>query len=300
MTPAALRARLHGVIAFPVTPFRDDLTLDIAALETNVRALAVHPLAAIVAAGGTGELYSLTPEEHLQVVATVIAEAGTIPVIAGVGFNGPAAATLARNAADAGASGILAFPPYYPTPEEDGIHDHYRGIAEATPLGVLIYSRDWFHPGPAFVERLATLPSIIAWKDGQGDIRRLQFLQARVGDRLVWVGGAGDDMVPAYYSIGIRSFTSSISNVAPALAVQLHETAAAGDSVTLQRLMREYVIPLYAFRARRRGYEVSAVKGLMNILGMRGGRVRPPLTDLTEADLAELRTLAAAWTSVRS
>ena len=200
MTPATLRSKLRGVIAFPVTPFRDDLSLDIAALKRNVRSLAAHPIAAIVAAGGTGELYSLTPPEHLEVVKGVIEEAGHVPVIAGVGFNGPAAAALASAAADAGASGILAFPPYYPSPEDDGVFDHYRGIAEATSLGLLIYSRDWFHPGPALVERLASLPSLVAWKDGQGDIRRLQFLQARLGDRLLWIGGAGDDLVPAYYT----------------------------------------------------------------------------------------------------
>lgn len=299
MTPATLRSKLHGVIAFPVTPFRDDLSLDIAALRKNVRSLASRPIAAIVAAGGTGELYSLTPPEHLEVVKGVIEEAGNVPVIAGVGFNGPAAAALARTAADAGASGILAFPPYYPSPEDDGIFDHYRGIADATSLGILIYSRDWFHPGPALVERLASLPSLIAWKDGQGDIRRLQFLQARLGDRLLWIGGAGDDLVPAYYSTGIRAFTSSIANVAPALAVQLHEAASGNDRVTLERLMRQYVVPLYAFRARRRGYEVSVMKALMNMLGMSGGRVRPPLVELSEADLAELRTLADNWASVQ-
>lgn len=232
-------------------------------------------------------------------VKGVIEEAGNVPVIAGVGFNGPAAAALARTAADAGASGILAFPPYYPSPEDDGIFDHYRGIADATSLGILIYSRDWFHPGPALVERLASLPSLIAWKDGQGDIRRLQFLQARLGDRLLWIGGAGDDLVPAYYSTGIRTFTSSIANVAPALAVQLHEAASENDRVTLERLMRQYVVPLYAFRARRRGYEVFVMKALMDMVGLAGGRVRPPLVELAEEDLAELRTLAGSWATVQ-
>lgn len=66
MTPATLRSKLRGVIAFPVTPFRDDLSLDIAALKKNVRSLASRPIAAIVAAGGTGELYSLTPRNTLK------------------------------------------------------------------------------------------------------------------------------------------------------------------------------------------------------------------------------------------
>lgn len=307
LAPEQLRARLHGVIGFPVTPFGRDLTLDLAALRRGVRAMARHPLAAIVAPSGTGELYSLTAAEHAEIVSAAVDEVnaaagegagGPIPVIAGVGFNGPSAAQAAKAAAAAGASGILAFPPYYPQADEDGLLDHYRVVADATPLGLLVYSRDWFHPGPAMVERLAALPTLVAWKEGQGDIRRLQFLQAHLGNRLHWIGGAGDDLVPAYYSTGIRAFTSSVSNVSPTLALQLHEAAAAGDSATLARLMSHFILPLYALRARRRGYEVTVMKELMNLLGMPGGLVRPPLPRLSDSDLASLRAIVPVWQRV--
>ena len=86
--PHDLRSRLTGAIAFPVTPFRTDLALDEAGLRANLRVVLEHPPAAIVAAGGTGELYSLTPAEHLDVVRIAVEEsAGRVPVIAGVGFN---------------------------------------------------------------------------------------------------------------------------------------------------------------------------------------------------------------------
>ena len=298
MTPADLAARLHGAIAFPVTPFADDLSLDLEGLRRNVRTLAEHPFAAIVAAGGTGELYSLSPEEHHEVVTAVVeATAGRVPVIAGVCFNGPVAARLARASATAGASGILAFPPYYPQPDEDGLIDHYRAVADATPLGLLIYSRDWFHPGPATVERLAALPTLVAWKEGQGDIRRLQILQNSLGDRLRWIGGAGDDLVPAYYSTGIRAYTSSVSNIAPHIALQLHDAASSGDSATLARLMSGFIVPLYALRGRRRGYEVTVMKELMNLLGLRGGAVRPPLPRLARGDAEALRGLVRLFDS---
>ena len=88
MTPDELRSRLRGVIAFPVTPFRADLALDVAGLRRNLNALLEHKVAAVVAAGGTGEFYSLTPAEQLEVVRATVEEAhGRIPVIAGVGFN---------------------------------------------------------------------------------------------------------------------------------------------------------------------------------------------------------------------
>jgi 5-dehydro-4-deoxyglucarate dehydratase len=296
MQPNELRKRLHGVISFPVTTFKADLSLDLDGYRQNLRAVLKHPVCAVVAAAGTGELYSLSPAEHLAVVKATIEEVkGGVPVIAGTGFNPPIAADLAKQSAAAGASGILAFPPYYPNPDEDGIVAYYRGIADATPLGMFIYSRDWFAPGPALVEKLAQIPTLIAWKDGQADIRRYQMIRQRIGDRLHWIGGAGDDMVPGYYSIGIRTYTSSIATVAPKLSIQLHELAAAGKSAELSRLMDELVIPLYALRARRKGYEVSAMKAMMDMIGLVGGRVRPPLVDLRPEDREVLKLSLERW-----
>src|SRR5689334_20606875 len=254
MQPNDLRGRLQGVISFPVTPFKADLSLDLEGLRKNLRSLLKHPVCAVVAPAGTGELYSLSPAEHLAVVKTTVAEvAGRVPVLAGSGFNPPIAAELAKQAAAAGASGILAFPPYYPNPDDDGLITYYRGIADATPLGMLIYSRDWFNPSPTLVEKFAqAIPNLISWKDGQADVRRYQMIRQRVGDRLHWIGGAGDDMVPGYYSIGIRTYTSSIANVAPKLSLRLHELASAGKSDELTQLMNDLVIPLYALRARRK------------------------------------------------
>ena len=112
MAPNSLRSKLHGVIAFPVTPFHRDLSLNLDGLRKNLSALAAHPLCAIIAAGGTGELYSLTPAEHLQVVkATVEQLQNRIPILAAAGFNPHIAADLAKASHAAGAQGILAFPP---------------------------------------------------------------------------------------------------------------------------------------------------------------------------------------------
>src|SRR5688500_576044 len=211
MKPEELRNKLQGVIAFPITPFRADNTIDVEGLHKNLQPMLRHDVAAIVAAAGTGELYSLSPAEHLKVVKAVVQEVnGKVPVIAGAGFNPPIAIEQAKQAADAGASGILAFPPYYPSPDDEGLIAYYRSLAAATPLGMIIYSRDWFAPTAAQVEAIAKeVPTLVAWKDGQADIRRYQMIRRRVGDRLHWIGGACDDMVPAYYAMGVRAYTSS-------------------------------------------------------------------------------------------
>jgi 5-dehydro-4-deoxyglucarate dehydratase len=299
LTPSALRSRLTGVVGFPVTPFTRGLTLDLHGLRENVADMAAHPFCCIVAAGGTGELYSLNADEHAAVVKTAVeATAGRMPVIAGVGGNVGLAIEQATRAWKAGADGILALPPYYPHADDAGLLAYYEAIGEATPLGLLVYSRDWVNPGPAFVNKLAGIPTAVAWKDGQGDARRYQILMHAVGDRLHWVGGAGDDLVGTYYRLGIRCYTSSISNVSPKLALQLHEVAAAGDEATLRELMAKYVVPLYAFRARRKGFEVSVMKAMMEIQGRPAGPVRPPLANLTAAELDELRTMMQAWAPV--
>jgi 5-dehydro-4-deoxyglucarate dehydratase len=297
MNPNEFRKKLRGVIAFPVTPFKPDLSLDIPGLRRNLQALVKHPLCAVVAAGGTGELYSLTPAEHQEVVRATVEEVhGACPVIAGVGFNRALGIDLAQQSAKAGVDAILALPPYYPGADDDALMDYYRAIGGATDLGFLVYSRDWVNPSPAWVEKLAkSVPNLVAWKDGQGDVRRYAQIIHRLGDRLHWIGGIGDDNVPAYYSIGIRTYTSSIATVAPRLSNELHEVASRGDSAALSKLMDAYVTPLYAFRARRKGYEVSVMKEMMNILGMAAGPVRPPLADVRKEEIAELRTMLESW-----
>lgn len=296
MEPEELRSRFSGVIAFPVTPFKADLTLDLAGLRHNLTKLVAHPVCAVVAAGGTGEMYSLTPAEHLQVIKTTVEVVGNrAPVIAGVGFGQQLAVEMARAAEVAGADGILALPPYYPQADDDGMFAYYRAIGQATRLGVLIYSRDWAHFSPAMVERLTSIPTLVAWKDGQGDIRRYQMIINRVGEKLCWIGGAGDDTVPGYYSIGIRAYTSSIATVAPRLSLRLHELAASGRSAELMELMHKCVIPLYALRSRRKGYEVSAMKALMDMVGLCGGAVRPPLVDVRLEEKEELQAILNAW-----
>src|ERR1700726_600421 len=102
MESTELRKKLSGVIAFPITPFKTDLALDLEGLRHNLTRLVQHPICAVVAAGGTGEMYSLSAIEHLAVIKTTVeVTAGGMPVIAGVGFGQQSAVEMARAAADA-------------------------------------------------------------------------------------------------------------------------------------------------------------------------------------------------------
>jgi len=286
-------SKFTGVFGFPITPFRQDLLLDLDALARNVDEMASFPFCALVAAGGTGEMYSLSPEEIEEVVSTCVkAVRGRMPIVAGTGFNSVLGADIARRAAKVGASCILALPPYYVSAPEDGLFAYYEEIGRATDLPLMVYSRDWAVFTPDMVSRLADrVPTLAGWKDGQGDIRKYQRIIERNGDRLAWFGGLGDDCVPGYFAIGVQAYTSSISNIAPKLSLALAEAGQKRDFTRLNELMKRYVNPLYALRERSKGYEVAVMKTAMQVLGMPAGPVRPPLMNCQvkdEKDVAEL------------
>ena len=300
MSVSALRERFRGVFGFPVTPFRKDLSLDLDALARNVDEMARHPFCAMVAAGGTGEIYSMTPDEIVDVVrVTVEAAAGRMPVVAGTGFNAALGAEIARRVEKAGADCLLVLPPYYSHAPEHGLFDYYAAIGRASGLPLMPYSRDWATFSPQQVARLADhVPTLAFWKDGQGDTRKYQRIMHFCGDRLAWLGGIGDDCVPAYFAIGVQAYTSSISNIAPKVSLALADAGLKRDFVKLDELMRKYVHPLYALRERSRGYEVSVMKAAMESIGIPAGPVRPPLHDCTARDLEEVRRIMAVYQDV--
>ncbi|HEX4230454.1 MAG TPA: 5-dehydro-4-deoxyglucarate dehydratase [Bryobacteraceae bacterium] len=301
MNTREFAAKLKGVFGFPVTPFHRDLSLNLEALERNVDEMASHPFCALVAAGGTGEMYSMSVDEIEQVIAaSVKAVNGRMPVVAGTGFNASIGPEIARRAAKAGADAVLALPPYYVMAPEDGLFAYYEAIGKATDLPLLVYSRDWAVFTPQMVARLADrAPTLAGWKDGQGDIRRYQRIMQFNGDRLAWYGGLGDDCVPGYFVIGVQAYTSSISSIAPKLSLQMAEAGMKRDFAELDRLMARYVQPLYALRERARGYEVAVMKEAMELLGMPAGPVRPPLMNCRPQDVEDLKKLLAVYAEVR-
>lgn len=296
---AQLRDKLRGVFGFPVTPFQQDLSLDLAALEKNVDEMTRHPYCAIVAAGGTGEIYSMTAEEAAAVVATAVkATQGRMPVVAGVGYNTVIGADMARRMEKAGADALLVMPPYYINAPEAGWIDYYKAIANSTGLPLALYSRDWAAFTPDQVARLAdAVPTLQIWKDGQGNIRQYQRIMAKLGDRLAWVGGLGDDCAGGYWSIGVQAYTSSISNVSAPISLAIAEAGQKQDFTRLNDILIRYVHPLYALRDKMRGYEVTVMKEMMELMGIPAGPARPPLCAVREDHRAELARLVELYQS---
>lgn len=300
MTADQVRDRLKGVFGFPITPFKKDLSVDLDGLAQNVEEMVQYPFCALVAAGGTGELYSLAMDEIEHVVRTTVKAAqGKMPVVAGTGYNATMGAEIAKRVEKAGADCLLILPPYYSNAPEEGLFDYYRAIGDATGLPLMVYSRDWAVFTPQMVARLAErVPTLAGWKDGQGDARKYQRIISHVGNRLAWFGGLGDDCVPAYFAVGVQAYTSSISNIAPKLSLQLAEAGMAMDFKRLNVLMNKYVHPLYAIRDRARGYEVAVMKEAMEVLGKPAGPVRPPLSNCRAQDREDIRKLMEIYGEV--
>jgi 5-dehydro-4-deoxyglucarate dehydratase len=300
MTPAELRNRLRGVFGFPVTPFKKDLTIDRDGLAKLADWMCGYAFCAQVAAGGTGEIYSMTVDENIDVVRTVVeAVKGRMPVVAGVGFNVEMGKAMARGMEEAGADALLVMPPYYTNAPWEGLLNYYEDIGKATGLPLSLYSRDWASFTPEQVAQLCErVPTLLFWKDGQGDARKYQRIMQTVGDRLAWIGGIGDDCAPAYFAIGVQAYTSSIANVAPKLSLAIAEAGLAGDREGMNRLMAKYVHPLYFLRDKRKGYEVSVMKKMMDLLGLPGGPVRPPLCEVSAEEAKQIAKLVDVFRDV--
>lgn len=288
MDPLELRDRLRGAIAFPITPFQGDLSLDGDGFAQNIERLVGSGVVAIVVAGGTGEFHSLTPDEIVRLCAIAVeASAGRTPVIVGVGVNASLATALARRCEAAGADGLLLMPPAYGRAEDDGFFAYYSAIAQSVGIGVFPYARDHAVLSPALVARLARLPNVIAFKDGHGDIRLWKRIREHVGDGIRWLAGVGDDMAPQYFTAGAEGYTSSIANLYPDVAVRLFELASS-DVLLAEELVQQHIQPLYSMRPRRLGYEVTTIKAAMTLQGRPAGPVRPPVSPLADEDAVDL------------
>ena len=161
-----------GLLAFPITPFRNDLAVDESAYRAHLGWMLGYRPSGVFAAGGTGEFFSLTPDEIEQVVAATVAEVkGVTPVLSGAGYGTSIAVDLARRAERAGADGLLLLPPYLVQASQEGLAAHVETVCRSTSLGVIVYNRD---NAVLTADTLARLcdrcPNLVGLKDGVGDI----------------------------------------------------------------------------------------------------------------------------------
>jgi 4-hydroxy-tetrahydrodipicolinate synthase len=231
-----IHTRLGGSIVAIVTPMNTDGTVDYDSLGRLVEWHISEGTDGIVAVGTTGESATLSVSEHLEVIRQVIAKVdGRVPVIAGTGANATSEAiVLTRAAAEAGADACLVVTPYYNKPPQEGLYRHYKAIAEAVAVPIILYNvpgRTGCDMQPATVARLAGIPNIIGLKEARGDLeRRSALLALKLPADFILLSGDDETAREAILS-GFKGDISVTANVAPRLMHELCAAAAAGDTV---------------------------------------------------------------------
>ena len=242
-----MRQAFTGCGTALVTPFTRSGALD----EAGVRRLARRQIDAgihfLVPCGTTGETPTLTPEERLRIVDIVVEEAkGKIPVLAGAGgYNTHEVIETAQQMARAGADGILSVAPYYNKPTPEGLYQHYKAIAEAVPVPVIVYNvpgRTGVNVDVATITRLSAVPSIIGVKEASGNMTQMcEICRAVPPDFLVLSGD--DALTLPVMSVGGRGIISVASNEVPGEMARMAELAEKGDFAAARRLHHD-LLPL--------------------------------------------------------
>jgi len=296
--PADMAGQIgNGLLSFPVTHFDQAGRFLEDAYRQHVSWLLEHQPAGLFAAGGTGEFFSLAPAEVERVVKAAVAVTGErVPVIAGVGYGYGLALDMAQAAERAGADGILLLPPYLLVSEQAGLAAHIEAVCRSTSLGVIVYNRD---NAILSDEALAGLcdrcPNLVGFKDGVGDIELMVRIHARLGDRLVYVGGlpTAETFALPYLQMGVTTYSSAIFNFLPDFAQAFYTAVRRRDDAHVYEALRRFVLPYTAIRNRKKGFAVSIVKAGMTVIGRSAGPVRPPLVELDAGSMADLAELVA-------
>ncbi|RQP06791.1 5-dehydro-4-deoxyglucarate dehydratase [Paracoccus sp. MA] len=299
MTPNALKAKLgSGLLSFPVTAFDAGGRFAPDPYRAHVEWLAGYRAPVLFAAGGTGEFFSLTPREVPEIVAAAKEVAGDTAIVSGCGYGTEMAVEIAQSVQKIGADGILLLPHYLIDAPQEGLFQHVRKVCQSVDFGVMVYNRDNAVLQADTLARLCDeCPNLIGFKDGTGDIGLVRQITAKMGDRLMYLGGmpTAELFAEAYLGAGFTTYSSAVFNFVPGLANEFYASLRAGERDNCERILNEFFYPFMEIRSRAKGYAVSAVKAGVRLQGFDAGPVRSPLTDLTERDQADLAALIAPW-----
>lgn len=298
MDPQTLKTVLgSGLLSFPVTAFDAEGRFNADAYGKHVGWLAGYDAAALFAAGGTGEFFSLAPDEIPQIVRTAKQAAGKLPIVSGCGYGTEIAVSIARSAEKAGADGILLLPHYLIEAPQAGLFAHVKRVCDSVGIGVMVYNRDNSIIQADTLKRLCdACPNLIGFKDGAGELGLVRQVTATMGDRLTYLGGmpTAELFAEAYLAAGFTTYSSAVFNFVPELAVRFYKALRAGRRAECEELLKGFFYPFLAIRNRAKGYAVAAIKAGVRLKGFDAGPVRPPLTDLTEAETAMMSELIAS------
>lgn len=280
-----------------ITPFHEDGSINYDQLKKLVDYHCENGTDSIVICGTTGESATMTEEEHLECIKrTIDFTAGRIPVIAGTGSNCTATAVeLSREAAKAGADGLLVVTPYYNKATQKGLIEHYKAIAREADAPIIMYSvasRTGCNIEPATVAALVKeVDNIVGVKEASGNISQVaKIMQLTQGDIDLYSGN--DDQIVPILALGGKGVISVLSNVAPRETHEICEKFFAGD-IAGSRELQLKAIPL--INALFSEVNPIPVKKAVSLMGMEAGGLRMPLTEMEEVNAQKLAQAMRAF-----
>ena len=276
------------LITAMITPFAKDGSIDWDGVATVATHLADHGHDAIAVNGTTGEAPTTKSSEKLEIIKVVKSTVGSrVKVLSGAGDNETSyTVEQAKRSADAGADGLLIVTPYYNKPPQAGIEAHFKAVASATDLPIMMYDI----PGRTGVEiesdtivRLFDLPNIVALKDAKGNLAATSDVIARCGIPVY----SGDDILNLpFLSIGAVGFVSVCGHTVGSELKAMLDAWFAGDTARALEIHQK-LIPVFKGTFKTQGAILT--KAAMNLMGLPGGTTRLPLVDATPAQIATLR-----------
>ncbi|MFQ5961571.1 MAG: 4-hydroxy-tetrahydrodipicolinate synthase, partial [Candidatus Methylomirabilales bacterium] len=285
----------EGSMVAMVTPFRDG-QVDEAKIGELVEFHVKNGTDAIIPCGTTGESPTLSHGEHKQVVeATIKAAAGRVPVIAGTGSNSTAEAIdFTQHAKKAGANGVLMVCPYYNKPTQTGLIAHYKAVAEAVDIPIILYNipgRTGVNMLTETVATLADMPNIVGMKEASGSLEQMTEVISVCGDRLTVVSG-DDTLTLPLMAVGGKGVISVIANIIPKETAEMTRAALNGDWKRAKEIHLR-IFPL----CKAMFYETNPgpVKTAMQLLGRLNGELRLPLAPMSDANRDKLAKALKAY-----
>jgi 5-dehydro-4-deoxyglucarate dehydratase len=299
MNPLELQHTLSsGLLSFPITDFDSEGDFRPDTYVKRLEWLAPYGATALFVAGGTGEFFSLTPEDYSQVVKVAVETCrGKVPILAGAGGPTRMAIKYAQEAERLGAHGILLMPHYLTEASQDGLVAHIEEVCKSVKFGVVVYNRNVCRLNAESLLRLADrCPNLIGFKDGIGDIELMVSIRRKLGDRFSYLGGlpTAEVFAAAYKAIGVPVYSSAVFNFIPKTAIEFYEAIRTNDTATTERLIDNFFLPYLDIRNKKAGYAVSIVKAGATLVGYDAGPVRAPLVDLTGQEREQLKALIDA------
>lgn len=280
------------VLTAMVTPFDSNLEVDYDKTRKLARFLVENGSDGLVIAGTTGEASTLSNEEKIKLFETVVDEVGDrAKVIAGTGNNDTADSVFLTKAAQrAGAHGVMAVVPYYNKPPQEGIYTHFRMIAEATDLPVMLYNipgRSVINATPDTIARLAQIKNIAAIKEASGSLDQAAEIRRKTDEDFAIYCGE-DSLTLPMLTVGCSGVVSVVSHVAGAEMQNMIKAYKDGDVETAKKIHLD-LFPLF------KGMFITAnpipVKTALNLMGHEVGGLRPPLVDAQEAEIGFIRKM---------